>query len=865
MANSDLRVRITADLADIKQGLGVLRGELAKVKSAAQTSAPNMAGWSQGIANVRRQLGDLAAAYIGFRAVDGVLRGVMDSFDRLDRIDEIRQMVALSSEELSKFAYAAQFSGVEIDALGKGFSFFQRNLAKNSELLQKLGVDAPTLAGKLRQLMDVFAALPDGPEKASLAAELFGSRLGANLIPLLNEGTAKFDELSEAAARTGNVFSDEATAGAAQFNDNLDAMKGVMTGVFNVAAQQLAPAMAVYAQTANESAKQSEAASEGGRVLANTFKIVAIGAVIVKNAVEGVVNVIAFLVTTASNASTAVRKSFGAMFGTVADTLSALKNGGPIAAAKAYAAGLKNQLDTGRQAAAQFRNEFTGGLAAMKSGVSSAVADVGKAFSAAFAEGTASASKATTGVQAIGGAATEATAKGEALRKMLAALFSEGGAGGKDSAAKEKAKKAIAGLVDQSALALDQVDRDLSALEQRFEDGRIKLAEYFAQKQALELQQIDLKIAAAEADAAAATSTEQQSRALTEIIKLQRDRGEIGPRVAREQAKAEKEAAAATLETLQKKQAAIQEELRSGTDYLAAQELVGGIGAAEGEQQLFALRQRSLEQMRALREAVVAYLAAQAAGSPEQAAAVAGLQQLDTEIAQVQASQQTFRNQIKDNFYTSLLSGFDTVRRVYEETGSALKAAKAGLLDFARSFVTALNRMAAEALAKNIMGALFKGGDSAGGGGGGGLMNIFANWLGRFFGGGSANGNIFGAGGMQKFAKGAAFGLSGISAFANGAAFTNSIVSSPTLFAFGKGGQFGVMGEAGDEAVMPLTRGPGGRLGVDAHGAGGASRVTTPIVVLGDRAVADALASTAGRDVVITHVMASIDKIRSAL
>lgn len=59
--------------------------------------------------------------------------------------------------------------------------------------------------------------------------------------------------------------------------------------------------------------------------------------------------------------------------------------------------------------------------------------------------------------------------------------------------------------------------------------------------------------------------------------------------------------------------------------------------------------------------------------------------------------------------------------------------------------------------------------------------------------------------------------------FANGGMFTNSIVSSPTLFKFADGAAMktGVMGEAGAEAVMPLTRGPGGRLGVDASGAGG--------------------------------------------
>ena len=54
--------------------------------------------------------------------------------------------------------------------------------------------------------------------------------------------------------------------------------------------------------------------------------------------------------------------------------------------------------------------------------------------------------------------------------------------------------------------------------------------------------------------------------------------------------------------------------------------------------------------------------------------------------------------------------------------------------------------------------------------------------------------------------------------FANGGIFemgrvaTNSIVSSPTLF------DMGLMGEADPEAIVPLSRGDGGRLGVDATG-----------------------------------------------
>jgi tape measure domain-containing protein len=64
------------------------------------------------------------------------------------------------------------------------------------------------------------------------------------------------------------------------------------------------------------------------------------------------------------------------------------------------------------------------------------------------------------------------------------------------------------------------------------------------------------------------------------------------------------------------------------------------------------------------------------------------------------------------------------------------------------------------------------------------------------------------------YAKGGVFG-NGISKFASG-----GIVGSPTLFQFANGGttQTGLMGEAGPEAIMPLSRGAGGKLGVNASG-----------------------------------------------
>ena len=72
-------------------------------------------------------------------------------------------------------------------------------------------------------------------------------------------------------------------------------------------------------------------------------------------------------------------------------------------------------------------------------------------------------------------------------------------------------------------------------------------------------------------------------------------------------------------------------------------------------------------------------------------------------------------------------------------------------------------------------------------------------------------------GGM--FADGAAFSGGNVIPFAGG-----GIVNQPTMFHM-SGGRKGIMGEAGEEAVMPLKRLPGGKLGVSADGIGGGGNV----------------------------------------
>lgn len=98
--------------------------------------------------------------------------------------------------------------------------------------------------------------------------------------------------------------------------------------------------------------------------------------------------------------------------------------------------------------------------------------------------------------------------------------------------------------------------------------------------------------------------------------------------------------------------------------------------------------------------------------------------------------------------------------------------------------------------------------------------------------------------GMMPFAKGAGFAQGRVMPFASG-----GIVSGPVTFPM-RGGR-GLMGEAGPEAIMPLTRGADGRLGVQAAGGGGrpvsvVMNITTPDVA-GFRRSESQIAAQMGR------------------
>ncbi len=417
---------------------------------------------------------------------------------------------------------------------------------------------------------------------------------------------------------------------------------------------------------------------------------------------------------------------------------------------------------------------------------------------------------------------------------------------------------------DSLELLQDATQRAMRALERAYEDGEISMRDFFTKKAELERQSIDLALQAAHADLQAATSVEAQGKALTTIIKLQRDRAEVGPRIAREQAAAERELAnelqnlgirmlelegnteAAAAIRLSQQFAELRERLlregndlgvqlvdrvfnaelanqraealaskvsdalahiRSETEFLNNQADLGAKSPFEVEKELQRLREESLAQLRELRQQ--AWEAYNQAPSP---ATLAQIRELDTAILQLEESQKKFKRAAQD-------SGFEALRGFFTDLATGAKSFKDAFRDAVLSFVQGIAEMIAQEWALYAVRMITRAF------GGGGSVPVGVN-----HGGGMAGQ------GTKRMIPQATF---------------ESLWGNAPRFHEGVDLAAGEMPAILQEGERVLSRAENARY---RDGQGAPGRVTTPIVAIGDRAVADALAGAAGEEVVLTHV-----------
>ena len=227
-------------------------------------------------------------------AAGGAAAFVKSAIDAADATAKAAQAAGTSVEAYSQLAYAAELSGVSADGLGtalkklaKGAADARAGTGEAKDAFRAMGISVTDSAGALKsqeqllsEVADRFATYADGAEKTALAQRIFG-KSGAEMIPLLNSGSAGIAKMREEAIALGVSINTSTGKAAERFNDNLTRLGSVAKGLANRVAQQLLPTLVAMTDRLVEAAKSSGILDQAARAAANGVRLlVSVGVVV---------------------------------------------------------------------------------------------------------------------------------------------------------------------------------------------------------------------------------------------------------------------------------------------------------------------------------------------------------------------------------------------------------------------------------------------------------------------------------------------------------------------------------------------------------------------------------------------------------
>ena len=223
------------EIGGLTKGLGKLPASTNKT-SAAMNKLKTAAG------NAFGALKALAPA-IG---VAGLGKLVNDTLQLGDQLEKMSQKTGLAVPVLDKLRQAADLGGTEFKTLSRALPTLAKNMQDASDgigtakdAFDRLGLGVTNADGSLKSLDQMFfeigdkiKAMDDRTLAAANAAEIFGTGMGAKLIPIMNQGSEAIQNLS-----TG--FTQLSAERMAKFNDDV----AQMGEKFNVLKVQLTEAV----------------------------------------------------------------------------------------------------------------------------------------------------------------------------------------------------------------------------------------------------------------------------------------------------------------------------------------------------------------------------------------------------------------------------------------------------------------------------------------------------------------------------------------------------------------------------------------------------------------------------------------------
>lgn len=217
-------------------------GLLIDAKTKGENNIKRLGNTMQGVEGKAKNLGIAVRgvglafkAFFAAAAIGGFSAFVKSTIDAADAFGKLSTRTGIAANQLQAYANAGKLADVSQSDLETGLRTLARTQAEAadgvktySEAYERLGLSVKGTDGSLKasdellaEIADKFADLPNGPEKAAVAMDIFG-RSGSKLITLLNGGSEALErfnyETSENFAQNAELFNDKITTLQIQFD-----------------------------------------------------------------------------------------------------------------------------------------------------------------------------------------------------------------------------------------------------------------------------------------------------------------------------------------------------------------------------------------------------------------------------------------------------------------------------------------------------------------------------------------------------------------------------------------------------------------------------------------------------------------------
>jgi hypothetical protein len=253
---------------DVKQSFSEIGESIKGMASELGLLSPAMSGAVSGMLNAlgpltgnvktaSQGLGVLAAAGAGVGLAAIALAA--HTAETAEKLYNLTQATGLSVSTLSGLSLVAKTVGVDTEQLGRGLERMARSAftaaqtgSTTNNAYRTLGISILDTNGKLRSQSDIFSdvatkfsAMENGTTKTALAMQIFG-RSGAELIPVLNLGGEKVNEMVGHLTKLGAVITDDVAEASEELRQKIQLLGAGFTGVENRLLTALVPALSVF-------------------------------------------------------------------------------------------------------------------------------------------------------------------------------------------------------------------------------------------------------------------------------------------------------------------------------------------------------------------------------------------------------------------------------------------------------------------------------------------------------------------------------------------------------------------------------------------------------------------------------------------